>query len=168
MMNLKKTVAVSVAVAAIAVAGLAAGVTAGDGPAMENDSMVGLPAALVGTTAPIRGVNGGGLPWTIGASSVELKASGKVEVAFDNLVFAAGPNLGKNTVASMKVVVSCLTETGAVVNVSTPAFPVSVATATDVGGDGMIEAKVALPATCIAPIVFVTTPTDRWLAVNGL
>ena len=167
-MNLKKTAGVAVAVAAIAVAGLAAGVTANDSPALENDSMIGVPATLIGATSPIRGLNGGGVPWTIGASSVELKASGKVEVAFDDLVFAAGPNLGKNTVASMKVVVSCLTETGAVVNVSTPAFPVSVATATDAGGDGMVEAKVALPATCIAPIVFVTTTTDRWLAVNGL
>ena len=69
---------------------------------------------------------------------------------------------------TMKVVVSCLTETGATVNVSTAPFPVSIATATDPGGDGMIETRVALPATCIAPVVFVTTTTDRWLAVNGL
>ncbi len=167
-MQLKKIVATSLAVTAIAAVGLTASAAARDGRKLENDSMVGLPAAFVGSAAPIRGLNGGGVPWTIGSSEVEVKASGKVEVSFQDLVFAAGPNVGKNTVATMKVVVSCLTETGATVNVSTPTFPVSVATALDNGGDGMIEAKVALPSTCIAPIVFVTTPTDRWLAVNGL
>jgi hypothetical protein len=150
------------------VAGLSAGAVAHDSRSLESDSMVGLPAALVGTASPVRGLNGGGLPWKIGASSVEVKASGKVEVSFHDLVFAAGPNVGKNTVATMKVVVSCLTDSGVTVNVSTPTFPVTVATATDAGGDGMVEAKLALPSPCIAPIVFVTTTTDRWLAVNGL
>ena len=130
--------------------------------------MIGVPAALTGPANPVRGLPGGGVPWTIGASEVEVTASGKVEVSFQDLWFAAGPNIGKNTVASMKVVVSCLTSTGATVNVSTEAFPVTVATATDPGGDGMIETRVALPAPCIAPIVFVATTTDRWLAVNGL
>jgi hypothetical protein len=167
-MKLKKIVATSVAVTTIAAVGLVAGAAAHDSRKLENDSMIGVPSALVGTAGAIRGLNAGGLPWTIGKSSVEVKASGKVEVEFQDLVFATGPNVGKNTVATMKVVVSCLTETGATVNVSTPTFPVSVATATDNGGDGMIEAKVALPPTCIAPIVFVATPTDRWLAVNGL
>ncbi len=167
-MKLHKIVATAVGVAAITVAGLATVATARDGRKFENDSMIGVPAGLTGAANPVRGLAGGGIPWTIGASEVELKASGKLEVAFNDLWFATGPNVGKNTVPTMKVVVSCLTETGATVNVSTAPFAVSIATATDPGGDGMIETRVALPSTCIAPVVFVATTTDRWLAVNGL
>ncbi len=84
-------------------------------------------------------------------------------------MFAAGPNVGKNTVASMAVVVSCLNASNQIVNVMTPAFPVSVAPATDVGCDGEIEARVTLPAPCIAPIVFVTNAAGTTcLAIDGL
>ncbi len=167
-MKISHFVATAVGIAAISVAGLATVATARNGTSLENDSMIGLPAAFVGSANSVRGVSGGGIAWTIGASEVEVKSSGKVEVAFQDLWFAAGSNVGKNTVANMKVVVSCLTAGGATVNVSTEPFPVTVATATDPGGDGMIETKVALPSPCLAPIVFVTTTTDRWLAVNGL
>lgn len=167
-MKIKQFVATAVGVAAITIAGLATVATAKDGRTFRNDSMIGVPAGLTGAANPIRGLAGGGIPWTIGESEVKLKVSGKLEVEFNDLWFASGPNVGKNTVPTMKVVVSCLTETGATVNVSTEAFAVTVATATDPGGDGMIETTVTLPTTCIAPVVFVTTTTDRWLAVNGL
>ncbi len=32
---------------------------------LEFDTMVGLPPAFTGAQNPIRGINGGGLPWTL-------------------------------------------------------------------------------------------------------
>lgn len=167
-MKLTTTLAAAVAAAALGIGAMSAATTAGGARSVESDSMIGVPATLTGTAGQIRGVNGGGLPWSIGSSEVEVTASGKVEVAFNDLVFAAGPNAGKNTVASMKVVVSCLDGAGATVNVSTPLFPVTTATALDAGGDGAVEARVALPTPCIAPIVFITNPAGAWFAVDGL
>ena len=40
--------------------------------------------------------------WAIGPSYGELKASGRLEIVVNDLVFAAGPNVGKNTVAAMQ------------------------------------------------------------------
>ncbi len=167
-MKTKKILATSVALAALTVVGLTASAAARGGRSVETDSMIGVPATLVGAPGQIRGINGAGLPWTIGLSSAEVSASGKVEVSFNNLVFAAGPNVGKNTIASMKVIVSCLDATGTAVNVSTPAFPVTTVTPLDPGGDGAIEARVALPSPCLAPIVFVTSLGGAWFAVDGL
>ena len=48
-----------------------------------------------------------------------------------------------------------------VVNVSTGTFAASKE------GDSRIEARVGLPRPCIAPIVFVTSPTGAWFAATG-
>ena len=166
-MQMKKMLATSVAIAALAVAGLTTAAVAKN-RSIESESMIGVPATLTGAQAPIRGLNGGGIAWAIGRSESELSASGKLELSFQNLVFAAGANVGKNTVASMKAIVSCLDASGAVVNVSTAAFPVTVATALDPGGDGSITTKLVLPKPCLAPIVFVTSLGGSWFAVDGL
>jgi hypothetical protein len=34
-------------------------------------------------------------------------------------------------------------------------------------GDATIEATVDLPEPCIAPVVFVTSPTNAWFAATG-
>jgi hypothetical protein len=157
----------SVAIGAAIAAGASAPAIAGKAPGgLEVGAMAGIPSALTGTANPQRGLNGGGLPWVIGAAEAEVTASGKVEVAFEDLLFAPGTDReGTNTIGRMKAVVSCLTEDGAVENVSTPPFPVT----TGVGaGDGSVEATVSLPETCLAPLVFVTTVTDLWLAVGSL
>jgi hypothetical protein len=166
-MQMKRILATSVALAALTAAALTTAAVA-KSRSIEAESMIGVPAALTGAQAPIRGINGGGIAWAIGAAEAGLKASGKFELEFQNLVFAAGPNVGKNTVPTMKAIVSCLDGTGAVVNVSTPNFPVTVATATDPGGDGSIETTLALPHPCLAPIVFVTSTGGNWFAVDGL
>lgn len=134
---------------------------------MEFDSMVGVPQGLTGGENPIRGINGGGLPWSIGPSYGILKADGRLGILVNDLVFAAGPNAGKNTVANFKAVVSCLQEDGSAVNVSTGLFPATVASATDPGGDAVIQAQLVLPQTCIAPIIFVTSPGGAWFATTG-
>ncbi len=134
---------------------------------LEWDTMAGLPQAFTGAQNPIRGINGGGLPWAIGPTEGELKADGKLEIKVQGLVFAAGPNTGANTVPSFKAIVSCLDGNGGVANVTSDAFPVTVGAASDGGGNAKIEAKLTLPQPCIAPIVFVASPGGAWFAATG-
>lgn len=156
-------------IATVAVLGAATGVAAKETGRIKADSMVGVPASMTGQAGAIRGVNGGGLPWAIGEAEASVKASGKVEISFEGLVFAAGQNTGKNTLATMNAIVSCLDAENHPVNVATGPFPVTVATADSPGGDGHVETRLELPNPCIAPIVMVTNAAGTvWLAVDGL
>jgi hypothetical protein len=134
---------------------------------LEFDTMVGLPQAFTGTQNPIRGINGGGLPWVLTSASGELKANGHLEVKVTGLVFAAGPNTGSNTVANFRAIVSCLKADGTVENVITGNFPATLGPAVSGGGNAKIEADLALPQPCIAPIIFVTSPGGAWFAATG-
>jgi hypothetical protein len=134
------------------------------GPAtvLKADTMAGVTGPYVGATNPIRGVNGGGVPWAISEGKVVLGADGSLEVKVEGLVLVA---TGANPVPSFRAIVSCQTivdGAAAVSNVSTDAFP---ATTT---GDSKIEATMALPSPCFAPIVFVTSPGGSWFAVTGI
>lgn len=147
--------------------------TAKEAKILEFDTMVGVPRPYTRNNGnAIRGVDGGGLPWVIGSANGELKASGKVEVEVQGLVFdpndeaviAAGL-AGRNTIPFFKAIVSCLSKDASgdalVVNVSTGLFPA------DEGGNSSIEDTVSLPEPCIAPIIFVTSPTSLWFAATG-
>jgi hypothetical protein len=150
-------------------AGSVSSATAKESKILEFDTMVGVPSTLTGaqSQAPLRGVSGGGLPWTLTSARGELKASGKLEIEVEGLVFAAGPNTGANTVASFRALVSCVRSDGNVQNVLTDPFPATTGPASSGGGNAKIEAKVALPHPCFAPIVFVTSPGGSWFAVTG-
>jgi hypothetical protein len=132
--------------------------------------MVGVTGPFVGATNPIRGINGGGLPWQITNASGKLSSSGKLEVTVQGLVLLDGPPVpaalqGTNPIANFVAIVSCTTTSGgapATANVATAPFP---ATAT---GDSKIEAHVNLPSPCFAPIVFVGPSPTTWFAVTGL
>jgi len=141
--------------------------TAREPKILEFDSMVGLPSAFTGSQRPIRGINGGGLPWDIGSTFGELKANGKLEISVQGLVFADGPNKGRNTIPFFRGVVSCLTNDGSVANLSTEPFPATLGAASSGGGNAEIEAMLNLPQPCIAPIVFVTSPGGAWFATTG-
>ena len=147
--------------------GLVSPVTAKEPKILEFDNMVGLPQAFTGTQNPIRGINGGGLPWTLSSAQSELKASGKLEINVQGLVFAAGPNVGKNTVPNFRAIVSCLKSDGSVENVTSGLFSATLGAAADGGGNAKIETTLALPQPCIAPLVFVTSPTGAWFATIG-
>jgi hypothetical protein len=72
---------------------------------------------------------------------------------------------GTNPVPQFKAIVSCVTADGAAVttiNVETDLFPASPA------GDSHIRDTVALPSPCVAPIVFVTSPTGAWFSATGV
>jgi hypothetical protein len=151
---------------------LMAGVAIADGDEkiLSFETMVGTPVAYTGTRSPIRGVNGGGLPWTLREGKGELRADGRVEVKVRGLVLADDPVVPParrltNPVAAFRVKVSCLTVDAAglaaTVNVTTGDFPATPA------GDAEIEAAVELPVPCIAPIVFVTNSGGAWFAASG-
>lgn len=136
---------------------------------LEFDTMAPVDGPFVGAANPVRGINGGGLPWQIAAAKGELTGTGKVEVEVTGLVLLDGPpvpvNLqGTNPAPAFRAVVSCLsTVDGAAttVNVATDPFP---ATST---GDSKIEADIDLPSPCIAPIVFVGPSPTTWFAATG-
>jgi hypothetical protein len=144
--------------------------TAKGGPKMlEFQTMVGVPQAFTGdTNAPvIRGVNGGGIPWRLDLGKGELSTGGHLEIKVRGLVLASGANAGTNPVANFRGLVSCLTDTAAVVNVPTGNFPATTGPASAGGGNADIEVDLDLPNPCIAPIVFVTSPGGAWFASTG-
>ena len=143
--------------------------SAGPPKVLAFDTMAAVVGPYVGATNSIRGVAGGGLPWQIDEGRGELRVDGKLEVEVEGLVLLdAAPvpvNLrGTNPIPSFKAIVSCMTIDGAAAverKVETGLFPASSA------GDSKIEATVALPSPCFAPIVFVTSPGGAWFAVTG-
>ena len=136
---------------------------------LEFGAMAALPASLTGTqsASPLRGVNGGGLPWMLTSGRGELSTSGHLEIKVTGLVLAAGPNAGSNPIASFRGLVSCVRSDGTFSNVLTDPFPATTGPASSGGGNAKIEADVSLPSPCLAPIVFVTSPGGAWFAVTG-
>ena len=128
-------------------------------------TMVGVTRPYTGSANAIRGVPGGGIPWVLDAAAGELRPSGEIEVAVAGLVLAEGGNAGRNPIANFRAVVSCLSVDGdgnpITVNLPSGLFPA------DIGGNCLIEDQVDLPDPCIAPIVFVTSPTGSWFAATG-
>ena len=135
---------------------------------LEFDTMAGVVEPFTGAAHPVRGVNGGGLPWELDRARGTLDADGRLNVSVEGLVLArrapVPPALqGTNPIPQFRAVVSCLTpdspDTGE--RVATAPFPASPE------GDARIRTRVELPEPCIAPIVFVTSPTEAWFAATG-
>lgn len=143
-------------VAAMLVGGSVAG-TSGGSKALDA-SMRGIPAEKAGQ--PFLGAIGGGLPWRLERGEAKLFRDGRLQVTVVGLVLAAGANEGHNPVATGKALVSC---DGAIVAESS-------AVAFSPEGDAQVEETVALPETCLAPVVFfagITGAGPRWFAVTG-
>jgi hypothetical protein len=154
--------------AALAVPAL--GLGGGDGRKVVDAKVLApVTEPYTGAANSIRDVPGGGLPWELASGSVDLRASGKLEVEVEGLVLArrspVPPALqGTNPFAQFKAIVSCLTTdagTATTSNISTNPFAVTPT------GDGQLDTSVALPSPCFAPIVFVTSPTGAWFAITG-
>ena len=145
---------------------------------LEFDTMVGVPRPYVGAANPIRGINGGGLPWVVGSATGEMKQSGKLEISVTGLVFdpndpGVPSNLkGANNQANFNAIVSCLSRDSSgnpiTVNLTTGPFAATTGPAASGGGNAKVEAQLALPRPCIAPIVFVTNAAGTaWFAATG-
>jgi hypothetical protein len=152
---------------AVLLAGSVSSVTAKESKILEFDTMVGVPQAFTRDQNPIRGINGGGLPWTLSSAKGELTVGGHLEIEVQGLVLAAGANAGSNPITSFRAIVSCLKSDASVENIQTDAFPATTGPATAGGGNAKIEANVNLPHPCIAPIIFVTSPGGAWFASTG-
>ena len=155
----------------IAVVGTAVSVAASGGDqrkVLRFDVMAPVTEPYTGATNAIRGVPGGGLPWMLGEAKGELRGS-SLKVEIQGLVLArrapVPANLqGTNPIPSFKAIVSCLSSSGGApttVNVATDPVPASAT------GDAEIEATVALPSPCFAPIVFVGSAGGSWFAATG-
>jgi hypothetical protein len=131
---------------------------------LKFERMAPVVAPFTGATNPIRGINGGGVPWSIESGTGFLRADGRLHVEVQGLII---PARGNNPVSAFRGVVNCLTPDSPTngVNLVTDPFP---ATTT---GDSTIDAMVDLPETCVAPIVFVTngtgSPPGAWFATTG-
>jgi len=145
---------------------------------LEFNTMAGVPRPYTGAANPVRGLSGGGVPWVLTSAHGELSSSGSLELSFTGLVISPTDPVaisrgvaGINPIASMMAVVSCQTvDSGGnavVVNVATAPFAVTTGAATAGGGNGRVEARLALPKPCIGPIVFVTSTGSAWFAATG-
>jgi hypothetical protein len=136
---------------------------------LEWKTMVGVPQGLVGalSQAPLRGINGGGIPWTLDRGRGELKSDGRLEIEVRGLVLATGASAGTNPSATFRGLVSCVNADGTFSNVLTDPFPATTGPASLGGGNSRIRATLTLPSSCIAPIVFVTSATGSWFAATG-
>jgi hypothetical protein len=158
--------------AAVAILGAIPAAVGGSGKTIiRSQVLTGLPLAYTGTKAPIRGVNGGGLPWVIDFGRAELAQGGWLELKVKGLVI--DPNdptaisrgvAGVNPSPTFRALVSCLTDAGTTENVLSEPFPAT----TGLGaGDAEAELQLALPDPCIAPILFVTSAGGAWFASSG-
>ena len=131
---------------------------------LEFDVMTPVVAPFTGTAHPIRGVNGGGVPWQIDRGRGDLSSDGRLKIRVEGLVLVS---TGQNPVPMFRGVVNCLTieQPDVGVNLATAPVPASM------DGDATIKATVDLPDPCVAPIVFVTSgtglPPGSWFAATG-
>jgi hypothetical protein len=134
-------------------------------PILTWTTMAPVTGPYVGNVNPIRGFAGGGLPWAISGASGTLKSNGVLKIRVRGLVLGSGGAAGTNPIPFFKGAVSCESINGSgqadMVNLMTDSFPA------DSMGNSTINAKVDLPKPCLAPVVFVTSPSGAWFAVTG-
>lgn len=162
------------ALAGVAVAGLwhpATALAAGDDDDDDDaailafHTMAGVSGAFVGAPTnpdggtPIRGIHGGGLPWTLKAAQGELRSDGRLRVRVRGLVLAAGAASGTNPIPTFRAIVSFEN--------ADPIFTDPVPASTT--GNAEINTRVSLPHPGFAPIIFVGPGTAvAWFAVTGV
>ena len=131
---------------------------------LDFDVMTPVVAPFTGAAHPIRGVNGGGVPWQIDRGRGDLSSDGRLKIKVEGLVLVSS---GQNPVAMFRGVVNCLTPASPDVGVNLATAPVPASS----DGDATIKATVELPDPCVAPIVFVTSgtgaPPGSWFAATG-
>ncbi len=131
---------------------------------LEFDVMTPVVAPFTGAAPPIRGVNGGGVPWQIDRGRGHLSSDGRLKIKVEGLVLVSS---GQNPVQMFRGVVNCLTTESPDVGVNLATAPVPASS----DGDATIRATVDLPDPCVAPIVFVTSgtgpPPGGWFAATG-
>jgi hypothetical protein len=141
-------------------AALAVGSTiASDGHRKVLDAtLAGIPTSMTNQT--FMGAIGGGLPWRIASGEAKLSSDGRLTVEVEGLVLAAGAKQGTNPVPTGRALVAC----GGMVVAMSDSVPFSPT------GNAEVHARVSLPASCLAPVIFFAGDTAggaRWFAVTG-
>lgn len=147
----------------------AAGTSVADERIIDFDSMNGIDGPFLGNTSPIRGINGGGLPWVLDAARGRVEQDGKLDVSVEGLIIPQSAGFGFNPAPFFRVVVSCLTVANGLVvthNVTTD-NGAEVMIGDPMNGDARFKTTIDLPSPCVAPIVFVTSPTGAWFSATG-
>ena len=114
--------------------------------------MTPVVAPFTGAAHPIRGVNGGGVPWQIDRGRGELSSDGRLKIRVEGVVLVSS---GQNPVPMFRGVVNWLTTEPPDVGENLATAPVPASS----DGDATIKATLDLPDPCVAPIVFVTSGT---------
>jgi hypothetical protein len=161
---MRKLVFAAVAALVLALGGLVAGGTSASGSGgkdvLEWDVMAPVDAPFTGPTNPIRGLGGGGVPWSLDRARGELRSNGRLKLHVEGLVLTS---TGANPSPTFVARVNCLTPAQPLNGETVSTDPV----ATDSAGDAEFDARLDLPDPCYAPIVFVTNEAGRWFAVTG-
>jgi len=120
-----------------------------------------LDARMAPVTVPnqvLQGLTGGGAPWSIEEGKATLFADGRLHVEVEGLIVIAR---GNNPIPQGRAIITCSSAPA----VSSPIVPFSTA------GDAEVNARVTLPASCLAPAVFfvgvTATGAQPWFAVTG-
>jgi hypothetical protein len=123
-------------------------------------------APCIGVTDPtIHGVGPCADPWSLEKGSVRLGEDGKFELKVEGLVVTALGTTGP--VTGIDAALFCGADSNTTPAATTGVFPLSTE------GDASIKTTVALPSTCLAPIILVnfakgsTLITTRYIALTG-
>lgn len=141
----------------------------------NHDANGSFESSIVGSvpSTTVGGVTSGGAPWVVASGEASVSASGKIEVEVRGLLLGPGaPANLVGTTGPVQMVAASLVcgGSGGVVAASTDGVPLSTT------GKAEIEAKLTVPATCMAPVVLVrvwvnTNPTGSqlgpFIAVTG-
>ena len=118
-------------------------------------------APSVPTDPKFHNVGAGGVPWSLDRGSVSITSGGRFELRLEGLVITGTDNPGPVKTVSASLFCGADAETAPAV--TTDQVPLSST------GDARIRQHVALPASCLAPIVLVhpNGGTTRYIAVSG-
>jgi len=113
------------------------------------------------TDPSFHAIGPGGVAWSLSDSSVRLKTSGELDIRIEGLVITSLGTAGGVTTVSASLL--CGADAQAGPTATTGTVPLSQA------GDARIDARLGLPATCLAPIVVIhpNGGTARYIAVSG-
>lgn len=141
------------------------------------DTMVGNTNPYIESTGmEIRGILGGPHPWDLTFAQGSLRSDGTLHIRIQGLIIPANAGFGYNPAPFFQAVVSCKTlvshNGNYYENIVTPRGDTKMI-GNPTLGNAIINARINLPDTCIAPIVFVTSPAGKnpplgfWFASTG-
>jgi hypothetical protein len=160
-------VAVMTVMLGTAMTAVAASTRSGSEPARHGvllrSGLLGRPVDT-NLTVSIRGVPPGAVPWALRRGSTQVNAAGQFSLEVRGLVITGTNTNLDGTTGPVTSVIAALTCEGVTPTiVSTTAVPLSPE------GDAEVHERIALPTTCLAPIVLVRANIGPgpWIAATG-